>query len=92
MVKEVIKGDGSREPFDAGKIMRSIETAAREAGLDEIRIQELVKQAGGAAMQLADVKETISTAALKDKILNELDKLEPAVSGAWRRYDESKNK
>ena len=92
MIKEVINKDGSREPFDPSKIMKSIELSAREAGLDEGKVQALVKEVGGAAIQFADTKEAIPTSTLKYKIMGDLDKREPAVSAAWRRFDAAKGK
>lgn len=92
MVKEVVKRDGSREPFDPTKIMKSIELAAREAGLDDGKIQALVKEVGGSAIQFAGTKEVISTSALKYKIMSDLDKRESSVSAAWRRFDAAKKK
>lgn len=92
MIKEVIKKDGSREAFNASKIMKSIELSAREAGLDEGKTQTLVKEVGGSVIQFADTKEVMSTSALKYKIMSELDKREPSVSAAWRRFDAAKGK
>jgi DNA polymerase III delta prime subunit len=41
-------------------------------------------------VRIADEKEEIATSEIKEIILNELDLLEPAVAGAWRRYDQEK--
>lgn len=92
MAKEVIKKNGSREAFDSAKIMKSIELSAREAGLDEAKAQGLVQQIGDAAVRFAEGKEVISTSAIQEKILGDLDNAEPSVSAAWRRYDAAKNK
>lgn len=86
MTSEVIKNDGSKVPFDPEKIKNAISKAAEQAGLSEQRINELVEEVGGAAIQLADSKEEISTAELKEKILGDLDKTEPSVSASWRKY------
>jgi hypothetical protein len=41
---------------------------------------------------MADAKEEITSAEIKQSILAELDATEPAVSAAWRKYDETKAK
>lgn len=87
---EVIKRDGSREPFDPTKIRDAIAAAAEEANIPEERRSEIVEQVAAVVIQLADEKAEIATSELKDKILSELDRVEPAVSAAWREYDQQK--
>ena len=91
MAKEVIKKDGSKEPFDPEKIRNSIRSAADRTDLEEARKNEVVEQVATAAIQLADSKEEIATSEIKDKILSELDRLEPSVSAAWRKHEEEKS-
>ena len=88
MAKEVVKKDGSKEPFDAEKIKNSIGAAAARTDLSEERKNEVVEQVSAAVIQMADAKEEIATSELKDKVLSELDQMEPAVSEAWREYDQ----
>ena len=90
MANTVIKNDGSEGPFDESKIRKSIETAAKEAGLPDGRIEELVEQVTGVAVGLAEGKEKIATSELRESILSKLDEVEPAVSEAWRKHDETK--
>lgn len=90
MAKFVIKKDGGKEPFDAKKIEVSIKAATSEVDLSEERANEVIKQVSGAAIQLAGEKEEIATAEIKEKILSELDALEPSVSEAWRRGEQEK--
>ena len=92
MANEVIKRDGSKQPFDEGKIRRSIEAAAQEAGLAQERITELVDQVSRVAIDVAGGKEEITTTEIKETILSELDGVEPSVSEAWRRHDQVKSK
>jgi len=89
MANEVIKKDGSREPFDAEKIRNSIRAACQEAGLEEGRKNEVVEQVAKVAIELADSKEEIATSEIKEKILSELDNIEPSVSAAWRKHEET---
>ncbi|MFH0803793.1 MAG: ATP cone domain-containing protein [Candidatus Tagabacteria bacterium] len=92
MAKFVIKKDGEKEPFDAEKIRASIMAAASNANLPEERRNEVIERVLGLAMQLAEGKEEISTAEIREKVLGELDALEPSVSGAWRKSEQEKQK
>ena len=84
---QVIKKDKRRETFDLGKIRRSIETAAKEAGLSDERIKKIVDEVSQVAIDVGKKKAEIETRALRETILKKLDELEPAVSKAWRKYD-----
>ena len=88
MAKEVIKKDGTKEPFDAEKIKNAIMAAAGQVDLSEERKDEVVGQVAAAAIQMAEGKEEITTSEIKEKVLSELNSLEPSVSEAWRKYDE----
>jgi len=90
MASEVIKKDGTKQPFDAEKIKNSIAAAAVRTDLTEERQAEVVGQVAAKVVRIADEKEEIATSEIKEIILNELDLLEPAVAGAWRRYDQEK--
>lgn len=92
MAEFVIKKDGSKEPFDAEKIRKSITAAASTAGLPEEQINKVVEHILGVATELTDEKEEIATAEIKEKILSELDAFEPSVSEAWRKHDQEKGK
>ena len=87
MAKEVVKRTGAREPFDAGKIRNAISMAAKEAGLEETRKNEVIEQVTTRIVQMADAKDEITTSEIKESILVELDSVEPSVSAAWRKYD-----
>ena len=86
----VIKRDGTREPFDAEKIRRAITGAAQRTNLSEERKDEVVEQVLSAALQLAREKEEIKTSEIKEKILSELEVIEPSASVAWRKYAQEK--
>ena len=88
MAQQVIKRDGSKEPFDAEKIKRAVEAAVDRVGLAPERAAEVIKQALDVVMQFAGEKEEVLTFDLKSKILAELDKLEPSVAESWRKYDQ----
>ena len=92
MAKEVIKKDGTKEPFDAGKIKNAIAAAAQETNLSEERKNEVVEQVAAAVIQMAEGKDEIATSEIRENILKELDSVEPSVSGAWRKYEQDKER
>lgn len=92
MAQQVIKRDGTKEPFDEGKLRHSIEAASRQAGLADDRVNELTMQVSEAAIALAAGKEEIATSELREFILSQLDQVEPLASAAWRKYDEERGK
>jgi len=89
---EVVKKDGTKEPFDPEKIKKSITGAAQQADIPEERKEEVVYQIAGTVIPLLEGKEEIDTVDIKEAILSELDKVEPAVASAWRKYEEGKSK
>jgi len=90
MANEVIKKDGSREPFDPEKIKNSIRKASQKTDLGEDRVNEVVEQASKAVIELADTKEEIRSSEIREKILSELDNIEPKIAEAWRDYEKTK--
>lgn len=90
MANQVIKRDGTKEPFDESKLKKSIELAAQEAGLEASRVQEVVNQVASVALELAASQEEIPTSELREKILSELDKIESGIAEAWRKYDQNR--
>lgn len=92
MADQVIKKDGTKEPFDAEKIRKSIAAAAEQAGLSEERKNEVVEQVATTVIQVAGGKEEIATSELREKILSELDRVEPSVSAAWRKHDQEQKR
>ncbi len=88
MAKEVIKKDGAKEPFDAEKIKNSIAAAAQRTELSEERKNEVVEKVAATVIQMAEEKDEIATSEIKEKILSELDVVEPAVSEAWRKHEQ----
>lgn len=90
MAKEVIKKDGTKQPFNAEKIKKAITAAAKQADLSLERQNEVVEQVAKIVIQMADAKEEITTLEIREKILSELEKIEPAISTAWQRHDVEK--
>ena len=90
MATQVIKKDGSKQPFDAEKIKRGIEGAAREAGLPNDKVSQVAAEVSAVVLERIGSQEEIVTSEIKSMILNELDRVEPSVSAAWRTYEGSK--
>ncbi len=87
MANEVIKRRGKREPFRAEKIRRSISIAVREAHVPAVRVKSVVSKVSGPVLKFAAKRKAIGTATLRQKILAQLDKLEPNAAKVWRKYD-----
>ncbi len=90
MAKEVTKKNRTKEHFDAEKIKNSISAAAKGTSLSEERKNEVVEQVAATVIQMTEGRDEIATIEIKEKILSELDTIEPAVSGEWRKYDQEK--
>ena len=90
MANFVIKKDGTKEPFDAEKIKKSVIAAAKAANLPGEEMGKVIAQILAKTSQLAGGKEEITTTEIKEGILAELDTIAPTVSAAWRKYDEEK--
>lgn len=90
MASQVIKRDGSKEAFDASKIRGAIRGAAEGAGLSEERVEKLVEEVGNVIIGLADEREVIAAREIRAMALNELDRVAPLASAAWRSHDAEK--
>lgn len=92
MATEVIKRDGSREPFDPEKIKSSIRAAAQGTDLSEEQTEQVVEQVAGSVIQELKERGEVATTEIRGKVLTHLDRLVPAVSNAWREYDQEQGK
>ena len=87
---EVIKRDGTRQPFSEKKLRSSIENAAKEAEVPASRIKQVISDAARAPLEMAKGTKPIATKTIRDKVLGRLDAIEPSVSAAWRGFDQAK--
>lgn len=90
MTNFVIKKSGEREPFDPMKIENSIRAAAIDAGLTPERIDEIVNRVAKIVIDSVVDRNEVNTFEIKERILAELDVIEPAAADAWRKFDEAK--
>ncbi len=92
MAKQVIKRDGTKEPFDGEKIRKAIEVNVMEVGLSEDRAKEVVEQVLDVVLKLANDKDEIATEELAGAVVAELEKIEPKAAEAWRKYEETRHR
>ena len=92
MAQTVIKRDGSKEPFDGGKINKGIMAAAKEGGLLEEQARKVADQVSAAVLQAVANKQEVATTELKVRVLKELDRVAPAAAEAWRSYERSRGR
>ena len=86
MASQVIKKDGTTEPFEVSKINSAIRKAASSTELSEERIEQIVSEVSATVVSATQEVETITSYKIKDILLSELDKTAPEVSRAWREY------
>jgi transcriptional regulator NrdR family protein len=87
MPKQVQKRKGYQEEFQVEKLRRSIENAARDAGLSEDKLFQVVEEISSYVLENIKDLEFVDTQSLRTLILNKLDEIYPEVANAWRKYD-----
>ena len=92
MITNVVKRDGTKEPFAGQKLKQSIEAAARDAGLAEERIEEIASIVTRSVMKTLEGREDVPTAEIRERVLAMLEDIEPASSQAWQAYDKEHKK
>ena len=88
---EVIKRNQSKEEFDTEKIRSSVRAAAQDINMGEEKTREVVERVSRSTIDMAQSRNEIESSAIREKILGELDRVEPSMSEAWRKFDQ-KNK
>ncbi|OGM29944.1 hypothetical protein A2630_03850 [Candidatus Woesebacteria bacterium RIFCSPHIGHO2_01_FULL_44_10] len=83
---QVIKRDGSLEEFSQEKLLR----IAKAAGLDDTQATQLVKNVGDWA-QTHD-HQKLSTLAIRDKVIEELKKVNQRAADFFIWYQDGKTK
>jgi transcriptional regulator NrdR family protein len=87
MPKQAQKRKGYQEEFQVEKLRRSIENAARDAGLPEDKVFQVVEEISSYVLENVKDLESVDTQSLRTLILNKLDETYPEVANAWRKYD-----
>ena len=92
MIKQVIKKDGGKEPFDIEKIKKAIRLTSQQAGLDEAKQNEIIAKVTAKVVETLQGQDEVKAIEIRDKILSELDLCAPSVAACWRDYEKSKKK
>jgi len=87
MVKQVIKRGGKKETFRPAKLVKSIKEACKDIHLPATRAKTVVGKVSRAVLKAIAKRKTVSIAILRKKVLANLDKVEPAVAKAFRKYE-----
>ena len=87
----VIKRDGKKQKFNAGKIERGIQKAAHDAGVSASRAKELIHDVADSVVNKYKDKKT-KASYLRRIILRRLDRKSRSVSSAWRRFDKKRRR
>ena len=87
MIKNVIKRDGTKEPFDAERIKQAITTAARDAEIPKERGEEVAATIVQSLLKRLEGREDVPTSEIRKGALAELQDIEPTAAQAWRTYD-----
>lgn len=86
MIRNVIKKDGRKQPFQVDKIRRAILASADRAGVIRERAENVAEQVMASVVEVASTKKEITSAEIKEKILMELDIIQPSMAEVWRQY------
>ncbi len=90
MATQVIKKGGEKEAFRTEKLKRAIRKAAKDAHLPAKRIKTVVSKVCRPVLKFVAKRKTVRAAVLRKKVLSQLDKIEPTVAKAWRKYEQSR--
>jgi transcriptional regulator NrdR family protein len=87
MADTVIKKDGTEQPFSEQKVRDSVLAALRDAGVPDEEGEDIVEYVTKSVAEFSKEQDEITTAEIRDKILEELDEKKPEAADAWRRYE-----
>lgn len=89
---KVLKRDKKKQAFSAAKLKRSIEKAAKEAGIVIAKRKKLVREIAEPVTALAKKKSVIKAIAIRKMIFRRLETRAKSVINAWRKYERKKKK
>lgn len=90
MARVIKKGGKGKQAFVPAKLKRSVERAAKEAGLSSSKVKQLVKEVVEPVVVLARKKRTIKAADLRRSLLGRLERRAKKVVTAWKRFEKKK--
>ena len=88
----VIKKNGTQEPFNIEKIKNAVKAAGKDASLDEAKQNELAESISSKVEATIQNQAAVSVSDIRSKVLEELDASAPSVAIAWRKFEETKSK
>ncbi|MEK6903288.1 MAG: ATP cone domain-containing protein [Nanoarchaeota archaeon] len=86
-VSRVLKRSGKRERFSRAKLQRSIERAAKDAGISPSRRRELALDLVDSVLDNMKKRSSMSAVELRERVLSRLDRQARSVASAWRSFD-----
>lgn len=92
MVSHVLKRNGSRQAFNAGKLKRAVERAAKDAKLGMAKRKELLKEVVDPLANLVKKKRLVRASALRKALLGRLERRAKSAAAAWRSFDRKHKK
>ena len=87
-LKEIIKRNGEKEPFNEEKIKKSIENAVKQAGFSVEEKKSLINDTYTRAVKVARSRDQIQARAIRNEIMNYLQHEDKEVATAWENYEE----
>lgn len=87
MADTVIKKDGTEQPFAEQKVRDSVSAALRDAGVPDDEGEEIIEDVTKSVVEFSKEQDEVTTAEIRDKILEELDEKSPEAADAWRKYE-----
>lgn len=86
MVNFIIKRDGKKEPFYAGKIKRGIIEAASRVNMSEKEAEALAEKISRDISDSIKNANEVLAAELRARVFSALDGMAPDVAKSWKKY------
>ncbi len=90
MATQVIKKDGTKEPFEGERLRKSIEVAAINASSSMDEVSKITNKVLNVTLGIAAKKDEIATSELGESVFNELNKIKPEIAEIWKRHEKEK--
>jgi len=87
---QVLKKGGRKQAFNATKIRKSIQGAAKKAGFSPAKQRALVKEVGDSVIELYKKKRVIPTSVIRRSVLGRIDRRVKSVGRVWRVIEKKK--
>jgi len=87
MIKKVIKKSGKKQKFSQKKLERSIKLAAKQARLSLQTQKVILEKTLNKALSYLDSFDEVTTAQIRDLVLQQLNSMNKAVVKAWLSYE-----